>query len=177
MATDRTEVQHYKIVRAGKDFEIRFYPATTMATVSMPVTTYRELANSGFRKLADYIFGGNAAEMKIAMTSPVHMDINDSVSSMSFVMPSAHNRDNLPLPNDSSVKLSKSQEEYVAVLGFGGYVSDKKIKHYSEKLKDALLASSIPFHGNVRFLGYDPPYRVFGRRNEVIIGVTWRPNE
>ena len=57
---------------------------------------------------------------------------------MRFVMPSKYDEQSLPRPNDSRVKLEKSQAEYVAVLKFGGYANDGKIARYSEKLRKAL---------------------------------------
>jgi len=73
--------------------------------------TYTELSSAGFRKLASFIFGRNIANKNIAMTTPVHMDINDSQSSRSFVMPSTYNKDNLPNPNDSSITNKTNSEE------------------------------------------------------------------
>ena len=173
MATIKTETQPYKVVHIERGFEIRFYPSTTMAIVTSEAKTYKELAGSGFRKLAGYIFGGNKARKSIAMTSPVHMDINDSLSSMSFVMPSFYTKDNLPQPNDKTIAIQRTKEEYVAVVRFGGYASDDHIKEYSTKLENALKACKIRYHGNFRFLGYNAPYQFFGRRNEIIVSVTW----
>jgi hypothetical protein len=123
--------------------------------------------------LAGYIFGGNDAKKQIAMTSPVHMDINDSISSMSFVMPAAYNADNLPKPNDATVSINKTADEYVAAIKFSGFASDEDIKNQTERLKNALKAASITYYGNFRYLGYNPPYQLVGRRNEVIINVNW----
>ena len=83
----KTETQPYQVIITEKDFEIRKYPSATMATVSMDAKSYKELSSTGFRKLASFIFGANKDQKNIAMTSPVHMDINNSESSMSFVMP------------------------------------------------------------------------------------------
>lgn len=99
MSTDSTEEQKYTVVRAYKDFEIRFYPSAVIATIASDAKTYNELSGPGFQKLAGYIFGGNEENMNIAMTSPVHMDVNDSVSTMSFVMPSEYTEAFLK-PND-----------------------------------------------------------------------------
>ena len=52
-----------------------------------------------------YCFVGNSQNKQIDMTSPVHMDIGDSVSTMAFVMPSNFNKDNLPKPNSNEVRL------------------------------------------------------------------------
>ena len=139
----------------------------------MEAKTYKELSSSGFRKLASYIFGGNQAQKNIAMTSPVHMDINDSVSSMSFVMPSEYKTNNLPKPNDSSIAIKTTTEEYVAAIQFGGYANDDEIKKYAAKLENALKANGIEYYGNFRFLGYNAPYQFLGRKNEIIVSVRW----
>jgi hypothetical protein len=173
MSSKKTETQPYKVIQTGKDFEIRFYPAATMATVVSTAKTYKELGNSGFRQLANFIFGGNQDNKQIAMTTPVHMDINDSLSTMSFVMPAAYSKDNLPKPNDAQVKIEATPEEYVAAIEFGGFASDKDIKAYSEKLAQALKDNGIAYFGKFRFLGYNPPFQVLGRKNEVIVQVKW----
>jgi hypothetical protein len=173
MSTNKSEEQPYKVIKTDKDFEIRFYPSVTMATITSSAKSYKELGSSGFNKLAGYIFGGNDAKKQIGMTSPVHMDISDSISSMSFVMPSTYNADNLPKPNDATVNINKTADEYVAATKFSGFASDSDIKSQTETLKNALKAAGISYYGNFRYLGYNPPYQLVGRRNEVIINVNW----
>ena len=170
----KTETQAYKIIKTEKDFEIRLYPPATMASVSMNAKTYKELSSSGFSKLASFIFGGNNSKENIAMTTPVHMDINNSLSSMSFVMPANYNYDNLPKPNDSTITIKTASEEYVAAIAFGGYADDEQIKIYATKLENALKASGIAYFGNFRFLGYNAPYQFLGRKNEIIVSVTFK---
>ena len=70
------------------------------------------------------------------MTSPVQMDINDTVSTMSFVMSSHYNQANLPKPNNPDVILKEKQYEYVVVIQFSGFESDKELKVHSEKLQN-----------------------------------------
>jgi hypothetical protein len=174
MSTNKTEEQKYSLVREYKDFEIRFYPSATIAIINSKARTYRDLSGPGFRKLAGYIFGGNEANTKISMTSPVQMDINDSVSTMSFVMPSAYKKENLPKPNDPNVQIKNTTDEYVAVIRFGGYASDEDLKFNSEKLQNLLKENGITSIGNYRFLGYNPPFQFIGRRNEIIVTVDWK---
>jgi len=174
MSANKTEEQKYTVIHKDRDFEIRFYPSATLATINSGAKTYKDLSGSGFRKLAGYIFGGNETNTSISMTSPVHMDINDSVSSMSFVMPSSYNEENLPRPNDPDVFIHKTADEYVAVIQFGGFASDKDLIFYSDKLHDVLKEKGIESYGNARFLGYNPPYQLFERRNEIIVSVNWK---
>lgn len=174
MASAKTEEQKYKVVHSEKEFEIRYYPPATLATVYSEAHTYKELSGTGFRKLADYIFGGNETDTKISMTAPVHMTIDNAGSSMSFVMPDSFNKDNLPKPKDPGIKIEKTEDEYVAALRFSGYASDKDIIKYSEKLKKLLDENGIVWYGKFRFLGYNPPYDFIGRRNEIIVSVKWQ---
>lgn len=173
MSSNKTEEQKYTLILKDKDFEIRFYPSATIATISSDAKTYKDLSGTGFRKLAGYIFGGNETNTNIAMTSPVHMNINDSASSMSFVIPSAYTAENLPKPDNSEVTIQKTPDEYVAVIRFGGFASDKELTFYAEKLHNILAEKGITSYGNARFLGYNPPFQLVNRKNEIIVSVNW----
>lgn len=174
MSSNKTEEQKYTVILKEDDFEVRFYPSTTIAKINSNAKTYKELSGPGFRKLAGYIFGGNDENKNISMTSPVHMNINDSISSMSFVMPSTYSQENLPKPNDKNIIIEKTPDEYAAVLQFGGFASDDDLKLYSEKLLKILSEKGIVAYGNARYLGYNPPYQLLKRRNEIIISVNWK---
>lgn len=173
-AKNNVEEQPYKVIKTYDSFEVRFYPAATVATINSNAKTYKDLGSSGFRKLANYIFGGNEDKKNIAMTAPVYMDINDSQSTMSFVMPSNFNSKNLPNPNDSSITIKETESVYVAVIKFGGFSSDSKIKEHTEKLKKLLLEKQISFYGNFLYLGYNPPFQLINRRNEIMVNVEWK---
>ena len=174
-STSKIERQQYQVIKKEKDFEIRFYPPATMATVRTSARSYRELSGNGFRRIAGYIFGGNESSAKIAMTSPVHMDISDKGSSMSFVMPSQYDIKDLPKPNDAKVELHTSPAEYAAAIEFGGYANDATISKYAEQLRQSLQAKGIKTIGNFRYLGYNSPYQLVGRKNEVIVAIEWKP--
>jgi hypothetical protein len=173
MASNKTEKQPYTVVKKEKDFEIRFYPSATLATVMTTASTYKDVASPGFRKLAGYIFGGNQDGMSIAMTAPVHMDMSETGSTMSFVMPEGMTPENLPKPNDPSVHISTTKPEYVAAIRFGGYASDQDIQKYAARLEQALQEKGIKHSGHFRFLGYNAPYQFLCRRNEVIVTVEY----
>lgn len=174
MSAEKTETQLYKVVLTKDNFEIRFYPAVTMATITSSAKSYKELGSSGFRKLAGYIFGGNEGETKISMTTPVRMDINDSIATMSFVMPAKFNLGNLPKPNDEQVMIKTIPDEYVAAIKFGGYASDEDVKVNTEKLKKLMTENKINFYGNFCLLAYNAPYQIINRRNEIIVNVDWQ---
>ncbi len=172
-AKAQTEQQKFTLVQQFPGFEVRYYPPAIMASVNTNANTYRELSRPGFRTLAGYIFGDNTEGKKIAMTAPVHMDISDQGSTMSFVMPSEYEFNDLPQPSNSVIELKESRPEYVAALTFGGYASDEKIKEESEKLLRYLKDNQITPVGNFRFLGYNSPYKFWNRRNEIIVSIIW----
>ena len=45
----------------------------------------------------------------------------------------------------------------------------EKIEKYKHKLKSALDAEGITYTNRFYFLGYNAPYEVFNRKNEVIV--------
>lgn len=173
LSVSKVEKQAYRVVQKENEYEIRYYPPAVLATTRLSAKTYKELANNGFRKIAGYIFGNNESSAKISMTSPVHMDINDNNSSMSFVMPSAYKLKDLPRPKDPRIELHETSGEYVAAIQFSGFASDEKIKKYAEQLRTALLVKKITTTGNYRYLGYNPPFQLIGRKNEIIVAVEW----
>ena len=177
ISNSNIEKQQYRVVKAEKGFELRYYPPATFATVKSSAKSYRELSGSGFRKIAGYIFGDNESSTKIAMTSPVHMDINEKESSMSFVMPSNYDVKSLPKPNDARVEIHQTPGEYAAAIEFGGFANDASIRKHAEELKQLLDQKGIKTIGNFRYLGYNPPYQIIARKNEIVVAVEWNENK
>lgn len=171
MATRKSETQPYQVIKVEKEFEIRYYPAALMAKIHSTSKSYRDLGYSGFGKLAKYIFGDNSQKKQIAMTSPVHMDLGDSISTMAFVMPAEYKKEDLPTPDNSEIEIQTTKPEYVAAIKFGGFSSTERINKQKRKLEKLLQENKISYYGNFRFLGYNPPYQLLGRRNEIIVSV------
>ena len=173
VSTDRTEQQAYSVVAQLGELEIRHYPTSILATVDMSDTTYEGGSSNGFRRLAGYIFGGNAQEEKIAMTAPVRMEKGTAGMRMSFVMPSDRDTSSLPAPRDAGVRIARSAEEYAAVLRFGGFLSDAMMAEKKRELLAAIQQQGLTATGEVNYLGYNPPWQLVDRRNEVLIPVRW----
>jgi hypothetical protein len=171
MSSSKTKEQPYTVLEKDRDIEIRMYPSATLATVQSTAKSYSEMASPGFRTLAGYIFGGNESETQISMTSPVHVEISDSLSSMSFVMPEGYDMNNLPKPNNAKVILSKTEEQVVAAIRFRGFADDTDREKHKQELAAYLTSKGIQTKGNFKFLGYNPPYQLVGRRNEVVIEI------
>ena len=170
----KVEKQKYRVVKIEEGFEIRFYPKAMFATIQSSGTNYKQVASSGFRKLAGYIFGVNDQRKSIAMTAPVRMEMSGNGSSMSFVMPEKYDATSLPKPKDATVQIKESKESYEAVIAFGGYANDEKIIDYTNKLVALLNKKNIKIIGGYNFLGYNAPFEFFGRKNEISIPIEWK---
>jgi hypothetical protein len=178
-----TEEPPYTAILTEGSFEIREYPSLIAAEVT--VTGERsEAVNAGFRLLAGYIFGGNTtrqsiamtspvtqtpkASEKIAMTAPVIMKMGDSAS-MSFVMPSEYSLKDLPSPSNNQVKLVSEGSKVLAVVRFGGFSNSEKIKQHADQLYSVLDSNGLKHRGELLYLGYNAPWDVTNRRNEVAV--------
>jgi hypothetical protein len=162
------ETYAFTIIDSYETIEIRQYEASLFTSVQMPSNNYRKTSSKGFSVLAGYIFGGNDKEEKIAMTSPVAMSLKDSTTMM-FLVPKKYTRDNLPVPNDSSIEFKDVPEKKVAAISFGGWANDSKIASFKKKLIDVLNSKGIKYTDNFYFLGYNAPMEVFNRKNEIIV--------
>ena len=168
-----TEQQEYEVLKEYEAFEIRRYAPALYSSVKLAADSYKSVSSQGFRTLAGYIFGGNATEEKIAMTTPVTMELRDT-SKMMFLVPKAWDKDSLPKPNNSEIYFEEYPERTVAAIRFGGWADDKKIKKHTEQLIQLLETEGIKHTNEFAFLGYNPPYDVVNRRNEIIVEIDWK---
>ncbi|GBF89883.1 hypothetical protein Rsub_02587 [Raphidocelis subcapitata] len=132
-----------------------------------------EMMRGGFMKLFNYISGSNAAKSKIDMTSPVLTKIEpgqgpacNSKFTVNFYVPGSGS----PAPTEAGVFLSNLPAMEVYVAAYGGYSSNDVAKAKAAEAMEALKAAGEPFDASYWFVaGYDSPYSVIGRHNEVWI--------
>jgi len=165
---NETETYPYEVVKNYDDFEVRKYEASLFSSVKLNSKSYKNGSNEGFRKLAGYIFGGNDKEQKIAMTSPVAMSLDDTMTMM-FMIPRNLNIEDLPKPNNNQIEFEEVPAKSVAAIRFGGWADDKKIEKYKKQLIKSLKKEGLEFTNRFYYLGYNPPYETVNRRNEVIV--------
>lgn len=161
------ETPNYKVIKTLGEVEIREYPQMILAQTKLGSKQYVSSGNNGFGTVANYIFGGNQQQQKIAMTSPVIMNMSDTDASMSFVMPSQYQMSELPTPNSTAVSLVSQDSMKLAVLRFGGFSSDEKIAKHAQILTQVLKENNIQTKGSLLYMGYNAPWDVINRRNEV----------
>ena len=161
-----TETPQYKVIRADGGFEIRDYPALTVATTPMEGGEM----NGGFGKLFRFITGSNDAKQKIAMTAPVLIDTTAGSRTTSFIMPKESVEKGVPKPAGERVTLGKVEAARFAVLRFGGGRTVGNEKAAVDKLQTRMGAEKLTGDGAPRFAYYDPPWTpTVLRRNEVMI--------
>jgi hypothetical protein len=162
------ETYPYKVENAYDTFEVRTYEATLFTSVKLSSNGYKEASSKGFSILAGYIFGGNKTKEKIAMTSPVSMSLEDSMTMM-FMVPKKYNKETLPEPNQPQIAFTEVSSKTMAAITFGGWANDEKIANYKAKLESALKAAGIAYTDKFYFLGYNAPFEMINRKNEIIV--------
>jgi len=158
----------YVVQKKYGKFEIRTYEATLFTSVKLNTKGYENSSRRGFSILAGYIFGNNERNEKIAMTSPVTMSLGDSVTMM-FMVPKKLKKDMLPKPNQSGIEFKEEPAKQLAAIRFSAWANDAKIEKYKQKLIAALDAEGIKYSNQFYFFGYNAPFEVFNRKNEVLV--------
>ena len=183
-----TEEPAYTVMEQSDDFELRRYDPMIVAE-TLVAGSMDDASGSGFRLIADYIFGNNTVRNggngKISMTAPVTMAAQSEEISMTapvsmersagkwrvhFVMPSEYTLDTLPRPNNPAVRLREIPATNYAVIRFSGFAGEKKVAAKTAQLKAWLEGRGIEPLGNPELARYNPPWTLpFLRRNEVMI--------
>ena len=168
MSTTRTEQHKYQVLKSYGNVEIRKYEPAIFSSVMLGKNSYREISGKGFGILAGYIFGGNEKKENISMTSPVTMELGDSTK-MKFMVPKGYTMNSLPEPNDKRIIFEQQNEKIIAAIQFDGWADNDKIEYYTEQLNSSLAKENISHTNKFSFLGYNPPYEVINRRNEIVV--------
>ncbi|KAK7084288.1 Heme-binding protein 2 [Halocaridina rubra] len=169
------EMAPYTIIVERGGYEERLYPARKWACTKMKGMDQSSLISPMFRKLFNYISGKNEPNIRIDMTSPVTTYVEpsagptcESTFTMGFLVPEEHQ--NLPPPpSDKSIFIEERPTLTVYTRRFGGYTSDDIILKEARDLAEEIQKQNEP---SVNFdqyyiVGYDPPFKLFGRRNEI----------
>ena len=159
------ETQKYEVVKKLNDIEVRFYPPVMKAKVS---------AGGNFSRLFKYISGNNEQGEKISMTTPVQMTNQNNVNTMEFILPSKYSEGNFAVPKDKNITVYSSEPGHFAAITFGGYSNNEKVKKYHSLLLKKLRESNLEvINSRPVILSYNSPYKVFNRRNEVLVEVRY----
>ena len=165
------ETPNFKLIKKEGEFEIREYEPMIIAMTKVK-SDYRQAGSTGFRRIANYIFGGNQKQMEIKMTAPVITDVPNvkGMYDILFVMPSQHKFDDLPIPDNDNVELKVKELGKTAVIQFGGWATESRATHYKEKLEQFIETSGYEINSDYMVAQYNSPWALPPfRRNEIII--------
>ena len=109
----------YLVSKKFENFEIRNYQPSLFTSVKLSTKGYKNTSRTGFSILAGYIFGNNERNQKIAMTSPVAMKLDDSITMM-FMVPRKLKKEMLPKPNQLEIEFKEEPAKTVAAINFDG---------------------------------------------------------
>lgn len=167
------ETAPYTVLRSDGAVELRAYDPYLVAEVRVSGSR-QEAVGRGFRTLAGYIFGDNAASSRIAMTAPVAQvalpagDSSGPVWDVQFMMPAGSSRVALPEPDDAAIRFEETAPRTEAVLRFSGFWTDRRLEAKAAELRSWIDAQGLTVTGGPRFYYYDDPFTLpFNRRNEV----------
>lgn len=182
------EEPSYTVLEKRAGYEIRKYKPYIIAETTVE-GNYSEALNQGFRLIADYIFGNNTSKTSIAMTTPVlqneseniamtvpviNTQEDESLRTVSFVLPSKYTFDTLPTPNNSKVRLTEVPERTVAVLRFNWYATADRVAKKQALLEELIAKDGLNTNGPVQVAQYNPPLSIpITRRNEIIIPIDY----
>lgn len=171
----------YTVERRVGDLEIRRYAPRVEARTQIAEGSFDRALETGFRRLAAYIFDGNAREEslamtgpvvasgeRLAMTGPVQARASSGGHEMAFVMPAGRTLASLPRPRDARVELVEVPARRVAVLCYRGRYRGDRVAREARRIRELAAAAGLHAAGEPAFAGFDPPSTLpWLRRNEI----------
>jgi hypothetical protein len=166
----------YQVLVSEAPFEHRRYSGFVVAETILS-GDFDSASQTGFRRIAGYIFGDNTAEAgksrKISMTAPVTVSPAESGWKLHFVMPSQEKLDTLPRPNNAQINLRKVGEHEIVAIRFSGWTTAASIRENTEKLQQWANARHLTLKGAPQVARYNDPFTLpWRRRNEILIEVS-----
>ena len=176
----------YTSVYRDGDIEVRDYAPMIVAEVQ--VQGSRERApNSGFRPLADFIFGNNSPRQNISMTAPVTATRGESINmtapvtstegeggtwTVGFVMPSEWTMETLPQPNNAAVSIREVPTRRMVAIEFRGGRTDRNLDEHLAELEAWMAENGYEAAGDPEYAYYSAPWVPTPfKRNEIMIEI------
>lgn len=176
-----TETPSYRVESSKDGLEIRDYAPRIVAEVTVGGSRTGAI-NAGFRVLAGYIFGGNEARAKVAMTSPVAQVASEKIAMTTpvaqtgtdgqwvvrFTMPQSYRMDTLPKPKDPRIKLLEQPGDREVVIQFSGLAGADVLASEEAKLRAFATQQGLTLGAGPFYYFYDAPFTLpWNRRNEI----------
>ena len=192
----------YRVLLEDGGIEIREYETYAVAWTTAP-GSFDEAVETGFRRLFEYITGGNVGATDIDMTAPVLTEPetlkaaaivaeperrNDDSGptalaspssggwSIGFVLPAGYTAATAPVPKSADVSIGDVAARCVASIRFSGTLGEEAGEAERQSLERWLQARDLQHAGDWQMAGYNPPWTIpMLRRNEVLVGLASCP--
>jgi DNA gyrase inhibitor GyrI len=178
----------YTVVESHGAIEIRDYAPMIVAQTEVSGSR-DEAINKGFRTIADYIFGNNAAQQNVAMTAPVIQQPSEKIAmtapviqqgegeqwQVRFVMPAEYRMDTLPTPKNNAVEIKEIAGKRFAVIRFSGMADEEMLAEQTTTLNAFIKENGLQPLSPPAYAFFNPPWTLPPlRRNEVMVEVAGR---
>jgi hypothetical protein len=179
------EEPDYRALASDGDFQIRGYPAMTVAETVVFGPRKRAL-DEGYRALSGYISAKTRAGEQLPMSVPVMQDAGDPMASdpplfddelqggwrTRFVMPAGRSSGDLPEPSEG-VELVELEPRRVGVVSFAGRPGDRGLAEQEDRLRGWLARHGESSEAEPEYAFYNSPV-IPGplRRNEVWLALS-----
>lgn len=170
-AMTSVETPSYEVVKSDGAFEVRAYPALTVAEITAPGSRGEAVSNS-FRPLASYIFAKERGGEKISMTAPVTQRKAEDRWAVQFIMPAGYSLDTLPEPDNAEIALRELPPQQRIAIRFSGRQTDELLAQKETDLREWAVEQGIKINPVPTYAYYNDPFTPgFLRRNEVLFDV------
>jgi len=176
----------YELLRRGKEYEVRRYPAHVVAE-----TTYDQRPE-GYDRIGNYVQGSNEKNERIAYFSPTLMTISESKTTgkrakkmvwpIAFAAPGQAPPpiSSFPTPSVSKIRVREVPECVYAVVRFEMPATEPVVRGFTGNLikyvtDDGMVVASSAREGDCRIGQYDALFSLNKRRNEAWVELAEHP--
>ncbi|CAF0832125.1 unnamed protein product [Brachionus calyciflorus] len=184
----------FKSLEKQDDFEIRYYEKNRYVIFKYKIIDSKDPNKNSSGddsvmknvwRLMKYTQGENDKKLNMKLYMPVFVfietlseiedgsneDVECEVRMMVSLPPEFQGENvDVPKPNDSNLYIDVLEGFKCYVRSFSGFANEQIFKTETQKLRDSLKKKNLESIKNkVICIAYDPPYKAFGRRNEVIV--------
>lgn len=163
-----------EIIQQNQDFEERKYPSGKWVTIKKEAPAKDPISRDMFMSLFGYINGENEKGTQLDMTKPIVTQIVPGSPNNTYTMGlylAKQFQDDPPKPNNPELTVDEWPQRVVLVRKFGGYAKDASTTTERQLLAESLRGTQgeegTSTDGTFYQVVYDPPFKMFNRRNEI----------
>ena len=174
----------HRVVLKDDAIELREYDRYAVAWTTAR-GGFDEAVGTGFRRLFDYITGGNLPGSDIAMTAPVLTEPRRNARetppsglagagieawSTGFILPPGYTGETAPPPTGGDISVVDVEKSCVASIRFAGVLDNEAAEAARRALAGWIEERRLDHAGDWKAAGYNPPWTIPSlRRNEVLV--------